>query len=29
MVLNQYNQLVDWLRENDHGFAMNFIRTYF
>ena len=29
MVLNQYNQLVDWLRENDHGFAMNAIRSYF
>ena len=29
MVLNQYNQLVDWLRENDHGFAMNSIRSYF
>jgi len=29
MMLNQYNQLVDWLRENDHGFAMNSIRTYF
>jgi len=29
MVLEQYNQLVDWLRENDHGFAMNSIRSYF
>lgn len=29
MVLNQYNQLVDWLRENDHGFAMSSIRSYF
>ena len=29
MVLDQYNQLVDWLRENDHGFAMNSIRSYF
>lgn len=29
MVLAQYNRLVDWLRENDHGFAMNSIRSYF
>lgn len=29
MVLAQYNQLVDWLRENDHGFAMMSIRSYF
>ena len=29
MVLDQYNQLVDWLRENDHGFAMMSISTIF
>lgn len=29
MVLEQYNQLVDWLRDNDHGFAMRSIRSYF
>jgi hypothetical protein len=29
MVLEQYNQLVDWLRDNDHGFAMMSIRSYF
>lgn len=29
MVLDQYNQLVDWLRDNDHGFAMMSIRSYF
>jgi pantothenate kinase len=29
MVLAQYNQLVDWLRENDHGFAMMSVRAIF
>ncbi len=29
MMLEQYNKLVDWLRENDHAFAMNSIRSYF
>lgn len=29
MVLDQYNKLVDWLRDNDHGFAMMSIRSYF
>lgn len=29
MVLAQYNKLVDWLRENDHGFAMNSIHSLF
>lgn len=29
MVLDQYNQLVDWLRDNDHGFAMMSIRSLF
>lgn len=29
MVLDQYNMLVDWLRDNDHGFAMMSIRSYF
>lgn len=29
MVLDKYNQLVDWLRDNDHGFAMMSIRSYF
>ncbi len=29
MVLDKYNQLVDWLRDNDHGFAMMSIHSYF
>lgn len=29
MVLDKYNQLVDWLRDNDHGFAMSSIHSYF
>lgn len=29
MVLDKYNQLVDWLRDNDHRFAMMSIRSYF
>lgn len=29
MVLEQYNRLVDWLRENDHGFAMISVRSIF
>ncbi|PUA30414.1 MAG: hypothetical protein B0W54_07945 [Cellvibrio sp. 79] len=29
MVLAQYNKLVDWLKENDHGFAMNSIHSIF
>ena len=29
MVLDKYNQVVDWLRDNDHGFAMMSIRSYF
>jgi hypothetical protein len=29
MMLDQYNRLVDWLRDNDHSFAMNSIHSYF
>jgi hypothetical protein len=29
MALSQYNRLVDWLKENDHCFAMNSIHSYF
>lgn len=29
MVLAQYNKLVDWLKDNDHGFAMNSIHSLF
>lgn len=29
MALNQYNRLVDWLSDNDHGFAMMSIHSYF
>ncbi len=29
MVLERYNQLVDWLRDNDHAFAMMSIRSQF
>jgi hypothetical protein len=29
LALTQYNRLVDWLKENDHGFAMNSIHSMF
>jgi hypothetical protein len=29
LALDQYNRLVDWLRDNDHSFAMNSIHSYF
>ncbi len=29
IALDQYNRLVDWLRDNDHGFAMNSIHSNF
>lgn len=29
LMLDQYNKLVDWLRDNDHSFAMNSIHSYF
>jgi hypothetical protein len=29
LLLDQYNKLVDWLRENDHSFAMSSIHSYF
>lgn len=29
MVLAQYNKLIDWLKDNDHGFAMNSIHSLF
>lgn len=29
IALDQYNRLVDWLRDNDHSFAMNSIHCNF